>query len=388
MTLQAFREDARAWLEERLPPSLVGNGEGFNGGTRLPARNPDTMRWLEACYERGWTVPTWPKEYGGAGLSHDELKVLRQEMAAVGAPVPLTGHGVTMIGPTLLEFGTDDQRRRHLPSIASGELRWCQGYSEPNSGSDLASLQTRAEDHGDYYLVTGSKIWTSGAHYADWIFCLVRTNSEGRKQEGISFVLFPIDAPGVEVKPIRLIDGSAEFCQCFFDEVRVEKADLVHRENQGWTVAKRLLQYERMVSDLDGATRPVGTDLTAAAREFRGESGQIESQVRESVLAVAMDEVAFGLTQRRSTEENQSGGMPTFATSMFKYYSTELRTRRMETLVAARGTDGLGWEGDSFDPAALADTRAWLMGKAGTIAAGSSEIQLNIIAKRVLGLPD
>lgn len=371
-----------------MPASLVGNGEGFNGGTKLPARNPDTMRWLEACYERGWTVPTWPKEYGGAGLSHAELKVLRQEMSAAGAPVPLTGHGVTMIGPTLLEFGTDDQRRRHLPSIASGELRWCQGYSEPNSGSDLVSLQTRAEDHGDYYLVTGSKIWTSGAHYADWIFCLVRTNSEGRKQEGISFVLFPIDAPGVEVKPIRLIDGSAEFCQCFFDEVRVEKSNLVHRENDGWTVAKRLLQYERMVSDLDGETRPVGTDLPAAAQAYRGESGKIDSEVREAVLSVAMDEVAFGLTQRRSTEENQSGGMVTFATSMFKYYASELRTRRMETLVAARGTDGLGWEGDSFDAAALADTRAWLMGKAGTIAAGSSEIQLNIIAKRVLGLPD
>ena len=346
------------------------------------------MRRLEAWYEGGETVPTGPERYGGAGLSHAGLKVLRQEMTAAGAPVPLTGHGVTMIGPTLLEFGTDDQRRRHLPSIASGELRWCQGYSEPNSGSDLVSLQTRAEDHGDYYLVTGSKIWTSGAHYADWIFCLVRTNSEGRKQEGISFVLFPIDAPGVEVKPIRLIDGSAEFCQCFFDEVRVEKSNLVHRENDGWTVAKRLLQYERMVSDLDGETRPVGTDLPAAAQAYRGESGKIDSEVREAVLSVAMDEVAFGLTQRRSTEENQSGGMVTFATSMFKYYASELRTRRMETLVAARGTDGLGWEGDSFDAAALADTRAWLMGKAGTIAAGSSEIQLNIIAKRVLGLPD
>ena len=390
MSLAEFRTEARDWLQANLPESIKGRGEGFNGGTKRPVQNPDSMRWLEACFEKGWTVPTWPTEYGGAGLDQTALRVLRQEMAAIGAPVPLTGHGVTMIGPTLLEYGTEDQRSRHLPSIASGELRWCQGYSEPNAGSDLASLQTRAVDYGDYYLVTGSKIWTSGANYADWIFCLVRTNTEVRKQEGISFVLFPIDAPGVTVRPITLIDGSAEFCECFFDEVKVSKTDLVHRENDGWSVAKRLLQYERMVSDLDGATRPAGSNLAEVAKRFHGLlDGRIaDGATRRDVLSINMDQAAFALTQRRTTEENASGSMITFATSMFKYYATELGTRRMEALINARGTDGIGWEGNEFDAQALADTRSWLMGKSGTIAAGSSEVQLNIIAKRVLGLPD
>lgn len=390
MATSEFRLETREWLETNLPASIVGRGEGYNGGTKRPTQNPDSMRWLETCYEKGYTVPTWPKEYGGAGLNTIALKILREEMRTMGAPVPLSGHGVTMIGPTLLEYGTEDQKRRHLPRIASGELRWCQGYSEPNSGSDLASLQTRAEDHGDYYLVNGSKIWTSGAHYADWIFCLVRTNFKNRKQEGISFLLFPIDSPGVTVQPITLIDGSAEFCQCFFDQVRVNKNDLVHRENDGWTVAKRLLQYERMVSDLDGTPTPVGTNLVqlALAKSGSTEGRILEEPQREKVVSISMDQAAFALTQKRTTEENASGTMLTFATSMFKYYATELSSRRMEAILSTRGTDGLGWEGGIFETQALSDTRSWLMGKSGTIAAGSSEIQLNIIAKRVLGLPD
>lgn len=387
--LAEFRATTRAWLEQNLPKSIRHAGEGYNGGSRKPVQNPDSMRWLEVCYERGWSVPTWPKAYGGAGLTMTELRVLREEMAATGAPLPLTGHGATMIGPTLLELGTDDQKSRHLPRIASGELRWCQGYSEPNSGSDLASLQTRAVDDGDAYVVNGSKIWTSGANYADWIFCLVRTNAEGRKQEGISFLLFPIDAPGVTVKPITLIDGSAEFCECFFDNVRVPKADLVGRENEGWTIAKRLLQYERMTSDLDGTPRPRGPALASVALEYAGaKEGRIDdASLRDEILHISMDQRSFALTQRRASQE-AAGATPTFATSMFKYYASELGTRRMEALIRMRGTQGIGWEGDAFAPTALTDTREWLMGKASTIAAGSSEIQLNIIAKRVLGLPD
>ena len=388
--LAEFREATRAWLRQNLPESLAGAGEGYAGGTRRPARHPDTMRWLEACYERGWTVPTWPKEFGGAALDTDEFTVLRQEMAAVRAPAPLTGHGVTMIGPTLLEYGTDDQQRRHLPKIASGEIRWCQGYSEPNAGSDLASLQTRAEDQGDYYLVNGSKIWTSGANFADWIFCLVRTDPDVRKQQGISFVLFALDNPGITIEPITLIDGSAEFCQCFFDDVKVPKNDLVGRENDGWTVAKRLLQHERMVPEYDNGARPAQPALAAVAKQYYGEAdGRIDDAVgRDEVLRVAMDQRAFRHTQHRASEEYATGSTPTFATSMFKYYATELGTRRMEALLRMRGSQGFGWEGDSFDGQALTDTRSWLMGKAGTIAAGSSEVQLNIIAKRVLGLPD
>lgn len=387
MALSEFRVETREWLKTSLPASIIGKGEGFNGGTKKPTQNPDSMHWLESCYEKGYTVPTWPKEYGGADLTTSELKILREEMRRSGAPLPLSGHGVTMIGPTLLEYGTEEQKNRHLRLIASGEIRWCQGYSEPNSGSDLASLQTRAEDHGDYYLVTGSKIWTSGAHYADWIFCLVRTNFDNRKQEGISFLLFPLDSPGVTVQPITLIDGSAEFCQCFFDQVRVNKTDLVHRENDGWTVAKRLLQYERMVSDLDGAPTAPGTSLVDLSLE-KAASKKLDNDQRHRILGITMDQAAFGLTQKRTTEENASGKMLTFATSMFKYYATELSSRRMEAIMSTRGTDSLGWKGDTFEPQALSDTRSWLMGKSGTIAAGSSEIQLNIIAKRVLGLPD
>ena len=383
--LAEFRAEARAWIEENLPPGLRGASTVFNGGRKTPTITPDSLRWAEVCYERGYTAPTWPKEYGGAGMTTDEQKVLREEMLAANAPLPLGGHGLTMIGPTLLEYGTEDQKSRHLPNIASGTYRWCQGYSEPNSGSDLASLQTRADDHGDHYLVNGSKIWTTGAHYADWMFCLVRTNFDVPKWEGISMVLFPMSDPGITVKTITLINGSKEFCQCFFDDVVVPKIDLVHRENQGWAVGKRLLQHERMPA----AQRTAPPALDAIAKRYVGEAdGKIgDAATREDVLGINMDVRALQLTQRRAAEERE-GATPTFVTSMFKYYNSELVTRHMETLTRMCGTQGLGWEGAAFTDEELANTRAWLRVKAGTIAAGSSEIQLNIIAKRVLGLPD
>ena len=385
-TLAEFRVQARAWVEENLPPRLRGTSQVYNGGRKTPLNYPDDMRrWAEACFELGYTAPTWPKEYGGADMTADEQNVLREEMLAARAPLPLGGHGLTMIGPTLLEYGTEDQKLRHLPNIASGTFRWCQGYSEPNAGSDLASLQTRAEDQGDHYLVNGSKIWTTGAHNADWMFCLVRTNFDVPKWEGISLVLFPMSDPGVTVRPIKLVDGNQEFCQCFFDNVVVPKIDLVHRENQGWTVGKRLLQYERMPSE----QRTPPPSLARIAKQYRGEvDGTIaEVATREEVLGIDMDARAFQLTQRRAAEERE-GATPTFATSMFKYYNSELLTRRMEALTRLRGTQGVGWEGASFKDEELANTRAWLHVKANTIAAGSSEIQLNIIAKRVLELPD
>lgn len=385
-TLAEFREAARAWVEENLPASLRGTGEVFNGGRKTPLANPESVRWAEVCYERGYTAPAWPKEYGGGGMTADEQQALREEMLAAEAPLPLGGHGLTMIGPTLLEYGTEDQKSRHLPGIASGEHRWCQGYSEPNAGSDLASLQTRADDHGDHYLVNGSKIWTTGAHYADWMFCLVRTNFDVPKWEGISMVLFPMSDPGITVKTITLINGNQDFCQCFFDNVVVPKIDLVHRENEGWTVGKRLLQHERMPS----AQRTLPPALEGIAKRYLGElvnGGIADPAMREQVLGINMDRKAFQLTQRRAEEERE-GATPTFATSMFKYYNSELLTRHMETLTRICGTQGLGWEGAAFSDEELANARAWLRVKANTIAAGSSEIQLNIVAKRVLGLPD
>ena len=390
--LAEFRADTKAWLHENLPESLIAGGEEYSGGSRETVQNPDTLRWFESCYEQGWTVPTWPREFGGAALESVQAKVLQQEMAMARAPIPLSGMGVTMIGPTLLEHGTDDQRARHLSNIANGKVRWCQGYSEPNAGSDLASLQTRAVDQGDYYLVNGSKIWTSGANFADWIFCLVRTNTEVPKHEGISFVLFSMDDPGVSVKPIILIAGNSPFCQCFFDDVKVSKTDLIGVENRGWTVAKRLLQHERSMISGMGSLGGGGRSMTLAetALSFYGKIGSkiADAPCREAVSKINMDRQAFSLTQRRAVEENTSGSTPTFATSMFKYYATELDTRRMEALMSMRGSAGIGWEGPEFDGNAITDTRSWLFGKAGTIAGGSSEVQLNIIAKRVLGLPD
>lgn len=380
--LEEFREEVRGWLADNCPENVMRQGEGL--------AKKDFSRWFDACYERGWTVPDWPKEYGGAALSREERKILREEMRIANAPTPLTGMGVTMIGPTLLEYGTDAQKAEHLPKIANGEVRWCQGYSEPGAGSDLASLQTRAEDHGDYYLINGSKIWTSGADHADWIFCLVRTDPKAPKHEGISFVLFSMDDPGVTVKPITLIAGSSPFCQCFFDDVKALKSNLIGQENRGWTIAKRLLQHERSsISSPDGfgAGRE---SLSALALRYSGNvDGRIaDRQLRREVTTINMDTEAFGLTLRRATEENRSEGTPTFATSMFKYYNTELLSRKSEASIRLMGTQGVGWDGAEFSEEEKATTRFWLFGKALTIAGGSSEVQLNIIAKRVLGLPD
>lgn len=388
MTLTRFRSEARDWLESHCPASLRGHGEAlWGGGGKAPAPDADGRRYFAAMYQRGWTVPGWPLEFGGAGLDAGHCQALRQAMAQARAPAPLAGMGTSMIGPTLLEHGTAEQKARHLPKIASGEIRWCQGYSEPGAGSDLASLATRAEDVGDHFLVNGSKIWTSGAQFADWIFCLVRTDFRAPKHDGISFVLFPMDQPGVSVEPIRLISGASPFCQCFFDDVRADKADLVGQLNRGWTIAKRLLQHER--SSLS-ALAPQTRSVVDAARDYLGPAqGRLaDPAARREVIEHEMDTHAFALTQQRSREENADGRVQTFATSIFKLYRSELTKRRTELLVSLAGSRGVGWDGVGFSDQELADTRFWLARKAGTIAGGSSEVQRNIIAKRVLGLPD
>jgi alkylation response protein AidB-like acyl-CoA dehydrogenase len=393
MNAGEFRDDVRAFIARACPPALRGHGgEGFSGGRKVPIGD-DFRHWFDACLERGYTVPMWPREYGGAALSRPQFLVLRAEMAAAGAPVPLGGMGVTMIGPTLLEHGSDEQKRRHLPKIASGEVRWCQGYSEPGAGSDLASLRTRAEDMGDHFVVNGTKIWTSGAQYADWIFCLVRTDPQAPKHDGISFLLFSMESPGVSVRPIRLISGVSPFCQCFFDNVRVPKEDLVGARNRGWTIAKRLLQHERSsLSGLGGAGTagqgPSATRLLAQQRVGLRDGRIADAALRARVIDTDIQARALALAQRRAQEENLSGGTPTFVTSVFKYLNSELAKRRQELAVSLLGFDGIGWEGMPFAEDDLAATRAWLRGKAGTIAGGSSEVQLNIVAKRVIGLPD
>jgi alkylation response protein AidB-like acyl-CoA dehydrogenase len=359
------------------------------GGRRARFKNPDTKVWMERCAAKGFTVPTWPEAYGGAGLDVSEAQILRQEMQRIKARTPLVGMGLSMIGPALLEFGTDEQKAEHLPKIASGEIWWCQGYSEPNSGSDLASLQTRAVSDGDEYVINGQKIWTSGADNADWIFCLVRTDPSAPKHNGITFILFDMDQPGVSVKPIKLISGLSPFCETFFEDARALKSNVVGRVNEGWTVAKRLLQYERtMIGGGDGGN--TRTPIAEVAKTYLGKTGEklADPEIRQEITQHAMDDRAFGLTVRRTLEESQSTKAPSFVSSMFKLYGTEQNKKRSELLLKAMGSQMLGWQGEGFEVDELDATRAWLRTKANSIEGGTSEVQLNIIAKRVLSLPD
>jgi alkylation response protein AidB-like acyl-CoA dehydrogenase len=393
----AFRAEVRAWLDEHAPRSLVGlpvlELEGNWGGRKATYPNPDVKRWLDACAARGFTAPEWPSPYGGGGLSRQEGKVLRQEMARAKLPPPLIGFGLTMIGPTLLQFGTEEQKQEHLPKICRGEIRWCQGYSEPGAGSDLASLQTRAVRDGDCFVVNGQKIWTSYADQADWMFCLVRTNPEAKKQEGITFLLFDMETPGVSVKPIRLISGSSPFCETFLTDVRVPARNVVGRIDGGWTVAKALLAHERsMIADAFGGGSAPGkgrgfADWAREAIDF--EDGRLaDASLRHRIAQAEMDTRAFVLTTQRARDAAKAGHAPGPESSIFKVYGTELNQRRMELLVSIAGPQALGWEGPGFDERELDLTRQWLRSRGNTIEGGTSEVQLNIIAKRVLGLPD
>jgi alkylation response protein AidB-like acyl-CoA dehydrogenase len=364
------------------------------GGRRAAYKNPDTGLWLERMAERGFTAPMWPSEYGGAGLSKAENAVLSAELKRINARPPLVGMGLSMIGPALLEFGTDRQRAEHLPKIARGQIMWCQGYSEPNSGSDLASLRTSAVLDGDDYVINGQKIWTSGADRADWIFCLVRTAPDAPKHQGITFILFDMQSSGVSVKPIKLISGLSPFCETFFDDVRAPKQNVVGQVNEGWTVAKRLLQYERTaIGGIGGGMQKTAT-IDEIAKQYVGVSdGKIaDPDVRNAVIAQRINDRSLVLALRRLGEESAAGKAPGAESSMFKYYGTEQNKKRYDLLLAMMGTRGLGWDARGEDGAfaafELETTRAWLRSKANSIEGGTSEVQLNILAKRVLGLPD
>jgi len=395
--LDVFRAEVRRWLEASCPESLVGSPggplAGAWGGRKWQPANPDQRVWLARCAERGYTAPTWPREYGGGGLSREEAKVLAQEMRALGCPAPLIGFGLTMIGPTLLQFGNEQQKREHLPPICRGEIRWCQGYSEPGAGSDLAGLQTRAEDRGDHYIVNGTKVWTSYADEADWIFALVRTDPNAKKQEGITFVLIDMETPGVSVRPIKLISGSSPFCETHFENVKAWKKNVVHKENAGWTVAKALLGHERtMVAEAFGSGGGGRAALADRARRHLpgAKPGEPlpDPLLRDRIARLEMETRAFGLTMQRSRDAAKAGQQPGPESSIFKVVGTEINQRRQELLVEIAGPQGLGWEGCGFDSEDLATTREWLRSRGNTIEGGTSEIQRNVIAKRVLGLPD
>ncbi|MBI1328568.1 MAG: acyl-CoA dehydrogenase [Alphaproteobacteria bacterium] len=390
--LESFRAEARAWLEENLPPSIKGVDLAMAQQAGIEPEGEGAL-WKKRMGEKGWGTPTWPKAYGGGGLSKEEAKVLQQEMNRAGARNPIGGMGVMMFGPTLLEYGNEEQKQRHIPPIVRGEIRWCQGYSEPNAGSDLASLQTRAEDKGDHFLVNGQKIWTSGAQWAHWCFCLVRTDKT-RKHEGISFLLIDMKSPGVEVRPIMMISGHSPFCETFFTDVKVPKENLVGPLNGGWTIGKRLLQFERQGLGGGGGGAGRGGEmrpLEDVAKSYIGtdEKGRLaDPDLRARLTEHLMHQRAFMLTLQRSQQESKSNQGPSTATSIMKNVGSKVIQDRAELLIEIMGQQGLGWEGDGYSGSELASARAWLGGKAVTIYGGSTEIQNNVIAKRMLGLLD
>jgi len=391
--IDTFRRETRAWLEANCPAGVRGASEPMAvwGGRRAVFPNEDSRIWLERMVEKGWTVPTWPKKYGGAGLSEAEAKVLSEEMQRLKANSPLFSFGIAMLAPALMEFASEEQKLEFLPPIARGEIRWCQGYSEPGAGSDLASLRTRAVRDGDYYVVNGSKIWTSDADKSDWIFALVRTNPDVPKHDGISFLLIDMETPGVSVSPIELISGASPFCQTFFDDVRVPVANRIGEENKGWNIAKRLLQHERaMLAQGGRGASPQRKSLVELAREaMRAPEGPLpEAAIREELAQWEMDRLCYGATFQRSADAAKSGRGPGPETSMFKLYLSEMNQRGSDLRQRIVGADGIGWEGEGFKKDELQITREWLYGRASTILGGTSEVQMNIIAKRVLGLPD
>jgi acyl-CoA dehydrogenase len=377
------RDEIRGWLEAECPPEMRAPVRGDEdicwGGRKWVFQSPAQKLWFERCLARGFTVPTWPKEYGGAGLTRDEAATLYEEMRRIGARPPLTSFGISMLGPALLHFGTAEQKAEHLPRIARGEIRWCQGYSEPGAGSDLASLATRAEDKGDHYLVNGQKIWTSYADKADWIFCLVRTNRDAKKQLGISFLLIDMATSGVSTRPIVLISGKSPFCETFFDNVAVPKGNLVGKLDRGWDVAKYLLTHEREMIAGGGSNLFDSHALDKAAAK----AGRIDPILRAKIAEAAVDTYASDATRRRYVDEIAGGGELGARSAQLKYDGTELNKRRHELAMALAGPEGLYFDGNRGPGVA----EGWLRSKGNSIEGGTSEVMLDIVAKRLLDLP-
>jgi alkylation response protein AidB-like acyl-CoA dehydrogenase len=395
--LDAFRLEVRDWLKANYPAELAspvtGREEAMWGGRAFAGSADPQIVWMKRVAAKGWTAPAWPTQYGGGGLTPDKARVVEQELARYRPP--LVSFGVWMLGPVLLEFANEAQKAEHLPKIIQGEIRWCQGYSEPGAGSDLASLQTRCEDKGDHWLINGQKIWTSYADKADWCFCLVRTDPSAKKHEGISFVLIDMVSSGVDTRPIKLISGESPFCETFFTDVKIPKGNLVGQINKGWDIAKRLLQYERQnisggfgggggaggsAGDLgEIAKRYVGADATGAVADH---------DLRGRITRNKMDFQALGLTIGRTAAESRAGNGPSAATSIIKYAAASFAQERSELMVEAMGSQGLGWEGDGFSGPELVAVHGWLRSKGNSIEGGTSEVNINVVSKRVLGLPD
>lgn len=392
--LDGFRSEVSEWVHANFPSAL----RGFDLGADSPSEkgvSGEFRAWRQALADKGWGTPTWPKEYGGAGLSDPEAKVIRQEIAKAGAfnPIPpMTGMGVTMVGPTILEYGTDEQKAKHLPGIASGEVRWCLGLSEPNAGSDLASLATKAVDEGDAFILNGQKIWTSGAHISQWCGAVVRTDPKAKKRDGISFVMLPMDQKGVETRLIKLISGASPFCETFFNDARADKSDLLGDLNDGWSVVKRLLQHERQSQTSAPSAPKIDEEpLYEQAKRYVGtlKDGTLaDPDLRMRVIENLMDAEAHKLTVSRITAEAKGQVKVSAAASILKNSMTRVAQTKAELTLEMMGNQGIGWEGEQFSEDELRSVRDWLMGKAMSIYGGSAEIQNNIISKNILGLPE
>jgi alkylation response protein AidB-like acyl-CoA dehydrogenase len=392
--LDGFRAEARAWLEANFPPSLKGKAGQAYAAAEGAEFEGDLLTWKQRMGAKGWAAPTWPAKYGGGGLSTAQARVLGQEMARAGAFNPMVrGMGITMIGPTILDYGTEEQKQTHIPPIVRGDVQWCVGYSEPGAGSDLAALQTKCEDKGDHWLINGSKIWTSGAQYSDWCGCLVRTDFTAKKHDGISFILLDMHQKGVETRPIKLIAGASPFCETFFTDATAPKDALLGKLNVGWTVGKRLLQHERASQTGGGNPMAAGrqVQIQDLAKKYVGEDdkGRIaDLDLRGRVTQHAMDGKAHTLTLMRAVAESKGANEPSNANSVLKNSATHVAQTRAELTLEIMGSQGLGWEGDDFRADELEAVRGWLSGKAMSIYGGSQEIQYNIVSKRILGLPD
>ncbi|WP_163848294.1 acyl-CoA dehydrogenase family protein [Pseudooceanicola aestuarii] len=382
------------WITQNCPEKLrsqpARNRDICWGGKRWTFSSEEQRIWLENAAAAGLTAPRWPQAYGGAGLTREQEKGFREAMSRLNAPSPLESFGLWMLGPALLEFGTEEQKRHFLPQITRGEIRWCQGYSEPGAGSDLASVQTRAEDMGDHWLVNGSKIWTSYANHADWIFALVRTDRDAAKHLGISFMLIDMESEGVTTKPITLISGTSVFCETFFDNVKVPKSygenipAQVGQINRGWDVAKHLLTHEREMIGGGGSGAAGGILGGRSLGEFMGNLAPEvldEPVIRAQAMELEIDSLAMGMTLERYKDMAKQGGVGN-ASAMLKYMGTELNKRRYELLMSATGSEGTDWDGAH---GVLAPE--WLRTKANSIEGGTSEVMLDILSKRVLELP-
>lgn len=386
--LTAFRSETRAWLEENCPasqriPAKSEFEEVFAGGRKPKFHSEDQKIWFERMRDKGWTAPKWPKAYGGGGLSIQENKILEEEMARLNCRKPLWSFGLMMLGPALLHYGTEEQKQKYIREICNGEIWWCQGYSEPGAGSDLASLKTSAKDMGDHYLVNGQKVWTSYADYADMIFCLVRTDFDAPKHSGISFLLIDMESEGVSTRPIKLISGKSPFCETFFDNVKVPKENIVGEVNNGWTIAKNLLTHERTsIGSLFGSIFPIHE----FAKEKVGmENGKLADAVlRTEVARNLIDSFGIKYAIEQTVDEMKAGQQPGAKSSYFKYFGSELNKTRNELMVKLAGYEGLDW-GETTKEGKIA--RDMCRSKGNSIEGGTSEVQLNIIAKRVLGLP-